>query len=87
MQRQLSIRSNEACKLAEKLARERRSTKAETVVTALKLLDRQPVATAPPVMSPAMQKLMQIADRMAPNVPPGLSSDIDTLHDEFGLPK
>jgi hypothetical protein len=85
MERQLSIRSNEAVALLEKLAQARGTTKADTVVAALRLLEGNEM-TPPASANPARARFEAAVARIHATYPNGLPPEED-MYDEFGLPK
>jgi antitoxin VapB len=90
MARQLNIRSDEAYKIAHRLAKKRGQTVTEVVTDALR---RQQGETAPtPEVSTeqateTMRVLMELSERSAKAAKPGSTSDHSYLYDEHGLPK
>ena len=90
MARQLNIRSDEAYKIAHRLAKKRGQTVTEVVTDALR---RQQDETAPTPEVSAEQAaetvriLMELSERSAKAAKPGSTSDHSYLYDEHGLPK
>jgi hypothetical protein len=84
MERQLSIRSDEAVALLDRLARARGATKADTVVAALRLLETND--NPPPIKAnPAMERVQAAIERIHAQYPHGLPPEED-MYDEHGLP-
>ena len=90
MPRQLNIRSDEAYRIAHRLAKMHGQTVTEVVTDALR---RQHDTTKPePEVSPeqaaeTIRILLELSERSAKSAMPGSSSDHSYLYDEHGLPK
>src|SRR3954469_2516333 len=90
MARQLNIRSDEAYKLAHRLAKKRGKSVTEVVTDALRAQDL-PAKSAPEV-SPeqaarTIRALLEASERSARAAKDGSTSDHSYLYDEHGLPK
>jgi antitoxin VapB len=90
MARQLNIRSNEAYKIAHRLAKQRGQTVTEVVTDALR--QQQDETAALPEVSPrqaaeTMRILTELSEQSAKAAKPGSTSDHSYLYDEHGLPK
>lgn len=90
MARQLNIRSDEAYKIAHRLAKKRGQSVTEIVTDALRSQD----ATAARVREvprkqaeETFRRLMELSERSAKAAQPGATSDHSYLYDEHGLPK
>ncbi len=91
MARQLNIRSDEAYKIAHRLAKKRGQTVTEVVTDALRR-QQDETTTPTPEVSPeqaaeTMRILMELSERSAKAAKPGATSDHSYLYDEHGLPK
>jgi hypothetical protein len=90
MARQLNIRSDEAYRIAHRLAKKRGQTVTQVVTEALR---RQQKELEPTREVPARQaaetfrRLMELSERSARAARPGASSDHSYLYDKHGLPK
>jgi hypothetical protein len=90
MARQLNIRSDEAYRIARRLAKKRRQTITEVVTAALRR--EQEEAKAAPEVPPeeaaeTFRILMELSKKAAKATKPGTTSDHSYLYDEHGLPK
>ena len=90
MGRQLNIRSDEAYKIAHRLAKKRRQTVTEVVTAALRReqddLKQQP-EVSPQEAAETIRIMTELSERAAKAAEPGSSSDHSYLYDEHGLPK
>lgn len=90
MARQLNIRSDEAYRIAHRLAKQRGQTVTEVVTDALRQQQSEtlPAAEVPPEQAAeTIRMLIELSDRAAKSAKPGSSSDHSYLYDEHGLPK
>jgi hypothetical protein len=90
MPRQLNIRSNEAYKIAHRLAKKHGQTVTEVVTQALRSQDAEaaPAREVPRNQAEdTFRRLMELSERSAKAARPGASSDHSYLYDEHGLPK
>ena len=90
MGRQLNIRSDEAYKIAHRLAKKRRQTVTEVVTAALRREQAETAPTAeirPEEAAETYRILMDWPERAAKSTKPGSTSDHSYLYDEHGLPK
>jgi hypothetical protein len=88
--RQLNIRSDEAYRLARRLAKKRGQTVTEVVTDALRAQDApaKPKREVPRKQAEeTFRRLMELSERTARAAQPGASSDHSYLYDEHGLPK
>ena len=90
MARQLNIRSDEAYRIAHRLAKRRGLTVTEVVTEALR--HEQGESHAAPEVSPeqaaeTVRILMDMSERSARAALPGATSDHSDFYDEHGLPK
>jgi antitoxin VapB len=90
MPRQLNIRSDEAYKIAHRLAKQRGQTVTEVVTEALRMregeLPRMPEVPSEEAAE-TVRILMELSERTAKAARPGSTSDHSDLYDEDGLPK
>jgi antitoxin VapB len=86
MPRQLSIRSDEAYKLAHRLAKQRGQTVTEVATDALRR-EQGPQAPEPEEAVETLRILLKASERSAKATKPGATSDHSYLYDEHGLPK
>lgn len=90
MPRQLNIRSDEAYKIAHRLAKKRGQTVTEVVTDALRA-EYAAAAHAREVprkqAEETFRRLMELSERSAKVARPGATSDHGDLYDEHGLPK
>jgi antitoxin VapB len=90
MPRQLNIRSDEAYKLAHRLAKQRGQTVTEVVTDALRREQGDHVPTpevSPEQAAKTIRILLEASERSAKAAKPGSTSDHSYLYDEHGLPK
>jgi antitoxin VapB len=90
MPRQLNIRSDEAYKIAHRLAKQRSVTVTEVVTAALRREQANPKATrevSPEQAAKTIRILLEASERSAKAAKPGTTSDHSYLYDEHGLPK
>jgi hypothetical protein len=90
MPRQLNIRSDEAYRIAHRLAKKHGQSVTEVVTEALRR--RESETTRMPEVSPeeaaeTIRILMELSKRSAKAAKPGTTSDHSDLYDEDGLPK
>jgi hypothetical protein len=90
MPRQLNIRSDEAYRIAHRLAEQSGQTVTEVVTAALRRsesdLTRRP-EVPPEEAAETVRMLMELSERSAKAAKPGSTSDLSDLYDEDGLPK
>ncbi len=90
MPRQLNIRSDEAYKIAHRLATQRRQTVTQVVTEALRVREGQ-MTKIPEVLpeeaAETFRILMELSERASRAAKPGSISDLSDLYDEDGLPK
>jgi antitoxin VapB len=90
MAKQLNIRSNEAYRIAHRLAKKRGQTVTEVVTAALRREQGETAATPevpPEEAAETFRILMELSERAAKAAKPGTTSDHSYLYDERGLPK
>lgn len=90
MPRQLNIRSDEAYRIAHRLAKRRKTSVTQIVVEALR--QHEGKATHEPEVpqgqaAEMFRRLMELSERSAKAARPGATSDHSFLYDERGLPK
>jgi hypothetical protein len=90
MPRQLNIRSDEAYRIAHRLAKQRGQTVTQVVTEALRMRDG--LLTEMPEVPPeeaaeTIRILRELSERAAKAAKPGSTSDLSDLYDEDGLPK
>jgi hypothetical protein len=90
MPRQLNIRSNEAYRIAHRLAKQRKQTVTQVVTEALRMREGQLTTTSevpPEEAAETYRILMELSERASRAAKPGSTSDLSDLYDEDGLPK
>lgn len=90
MPRQLNIRSDEAYKIAHRLAKKRGLTVTEVVTQALRSENVEAISSREVPRKQAedtFRRLMELSERSAKAARPGATSDHSYLYDEHGLPK
>jgi antitoxin VapB len=90
MARQLNIRSDEAYRIAHRVAKQRRKTVTEVVTEALR--EQHGPADVPREVTPeeaaeTIRILRRLSRQGGKRKKPGANSDHSDLYDEFGLPK
>jgi antitoxin VapB len=92
MARQLNIRSDEAYKIAHRLAKRRGQTVTAVVTDALRQQQEHDRPAARPEVPPeqsaeTIRMLLELSERSSRAAKPGSTSDHSYLYDEHGLPK